>query len=239
MGTNGERKKLPWFPFFPGDWLKDPELRRCSQAVRGFFIDLLCLMFESECRGVLAMGGVPWSDSEVAEAVSGDPSANLMHLQELLEKGVLHRDEAGAIFSRRLVRDEKNRSQHRQRQNRYRGTRDASGDGECDAGVTGRSQKLEVRKKAAAETAAASFNLAAWEGIGLDHPVGEPAFREFWQTTWAGRNGAPLSRVMGGCADDWERAGGTVPGPFFAALKTIRGEEKAQADEIPLAEANL
>ena len=33
---------------------------------------------------------------------------------------------------------------------------------------------------------------------------GDAAFQQFWQTTWAGRNGHPLSQVMGDCADGWQ-----------------------------------
>ena len=28
-------KKLPWLQFFPGDWLKNPELRRVSKSAKG------------------------------------------------------------------------------------------------------------------------------------------------------------------------------------------------------------
>lgn len=81
--------------------------------------------------------------------------------------------------------------------------------------------------------------LEPWEAIGLSRAVGDAAFRQFWETTWASRNGHPLSRVMGDCADFWQKAGGTVPGPFFRGLARIRQLEKVNPvaqDEIPLAE---
>lgn len=50
--------KLPAFQFYPGDWMKDPELSMCSPATRGIWIDLLCAMHEldrcGEIRGTLA-----------------------------------------------------------------------------------------------------------------------------------------------------------------------------------------
>ena len=46
--------KLPAFQFYPGDWLKDPNLRRCSVGARGVYMDVLCVMFEHEPRGILA-----------------------------------------------------------------------------------------------------------------------------------------------------------------------------------------
>src|SRR5690606_25437044 len=66
---------------------------------------LLCLMFECEDRGVLSTGGKPWSDADIAAVVSGDTTANLALLDELLSKGVCSRNQAGAIFSRRMTRD--------------------------------------------------------------------------------------------------------------------------------------
>lgn len=103
--------KLPSFQFYPGDWRKDPNLCRCTKAEKGVWIDLLCLMFECEDRGVLSTGGEPWSDEDIAAAVGGDHSEVLSCLRELLRKGVAHRNQSGAIFSRRLVRDEKLRQQ--------------------------------------------------------------------------------------------------------------------------------
>jgi len=97
--------KLAWFKFYPGDWLRDPDLRRCSPAARALWIDLLCLMFECEERGVLISGGRPWTQEEIAAAVTGDTSANLTALRELLDKGVARIDKRNAIFSVRMVRD--------------------------------------------------------------------------------------------------------------------------------------
>jgi hypothetical protein len=80
----------------------------------------------------------------------------------------------------------------------------------------------ERREKAAA----ASGNAEPWKAIGLNHPIGDKAFREFWETTWATRNGHRLSEVMGGCADAWQAGGGKVPASFFRELARIRAEEK-------------
>lgn len=98
--------KLPAFQFYPGDWLKDANLRRCTPAARGVFMDMLCLMFESEERGVLASGGTPWSDDEVAAAIAGREEVVLAGIRELCEKRVVSRDQRGALLSRRMVRDE-------------------------------------------------------------------------------------------------------------------------------------
>lgn len=112
--------KLPGFMFYPGDWLKDPNLRRCSNSARGVWIDMLCLMFECEERGVLATAGRAWSDQEIAQAVGGDQKVALSCLHELVDKVVAGRNQSGAVFCRRMVRDEEQRKTDRERQARHR-----------------------------------------------------------------------------------------------------------------------
>jgi hypothetical protein len=113
--------KLPAFMFYPGDWQKDPCLRRCSKAAKGVWMDLLCLLFECPVRGVFVdASGKPWSDEEIAEAIGGDIGANLGYIAELVSKGVAQRDTRGAIFSRRMVRDEQNRRSATERKRKER-----------------------------------------------------------------------------------------------------------------------
>jgi hypothetical protein len=113
--------KLPAFMFYPGDWQKDPCLRRCSKAAKGVWMDLLCLLFECPIRGVFVdASGKPWSDEEIAEAIGGDIGANLGYIAELVSKGVAQRDTRGAIFSRRMVRDEQNRRSATERKRKER-----------------------------------------------------------------------------------------------------------------------
>lgn len=101
--------KLPAFQFYPGDWLKDPALRRCSKLAKGVWIDMICLSFECEERGVFSTSGMPWPDEDVAVAVGGDIAENLRAIDELLAKGVCSRNQAGALFCRRVVREEHKR----------------------------------------------------------------------------------------------------------------------------------
>jgi hypothetical protein len=101
--------KLPSFQFYPGDWMKDPELRLCSIFARGLLVDLLCIMFEAKHRGqlVLADGVTPWTDLQIVDAVTGgDRHEKLSALEELLCNGVLKRDEQGIVYSKRLLADE-------------------------------------------------------------------------------------------------------------------------------------
>jgi uncharacterized phage protein (TIGR02220 family) len=109
--------------------MKDANLRRCSAEEKGVWIDMLCLMFECDDRGVLASSGVAWSDKEIAQAIGGDLDVALRCVRSLVLKRVCDRNESGAIFSRRLVRDELNRRQNASRQAKFR-------NGESNAEVT-------------------------------------------------------------------------------------------------------
>jgi hypothetical protein len=112
--------KLPSFQFYPGDWRKDPNLSRCSHTAKGVWMDMLCLMFECEERGILATDGAAWSKAEIAQAIGGDQTVTLQAIDELLRKGVARLNRGGAIFSARMVRDELNRQAARERVARFR-----------------------------------------------------------------------------------------------------------------------
>ena len=46
--------KLPAFQFYPGDWLRDPQLQMASTVARGVWINALCRMWDNEPRGTLS-----------------------------------------------------------------------------------------------------------------------------------------------------------------------------------------
>lgn len=104
-------KKLPSFQFYPGDWMKDPELRSVSLPARGLWMDLLCLMHESDRRGYLQHAtGKPWTLEQIARVTgcSTDEASRL--LQELADSGVSSCTEHGILYSRRIVKDERKRT---------------------------------------------------------------------------------------------------------------------------------
>lgn len=112
--------KLPSFQFYPGDWLKDANLARCSPGARGFYMDVLCTMFDCEERGVLISGGKPWTLSEITSNLRGNRTQNRRFLDELLTKNVLKRRPDSAVFSARMVRDDTERKQVNERVKRFR-----------------------------------------------------------------------------------------------------------------------
>lgn len=72
--------KRPAFQFYPADYQRDANLRRCSHAARGAWMDVLCLLHDSDEYGVLR-----WPLVDLA-AAAGAP---VKLLKELSEKGVL------------------------------------------------------------------------------------------------------------------------------------------------------
>jgi hypothetical protein len=72
--------KAPAMMLYVGDWLRNLKLRRCSPAARGVWIDIMCLLHDSEEYGV-----VRWPLADLVNATG----APLEVLQELVDKKVL------------------------------------------------------------------------------------------------------------------------------------------------------
>ena len=71
--------KRPSFQFYPADWSSNPNLKRCSFAEKGIWLEVMCLMHDQAEYGVLR-----WPLKEIAEAVKCKPA----DLQALHRKGV-------------------------------------------------------------------------------------------------------------------------------------------------------
>lgn len=78
--------RRPSFQFYPDDWRNNANLRRCSWAARGVWVEVMCLLHDSDRYGVLT-----WSLKELAHAL-GCPLATL---RELVAKGVLKGCDSG------------------------------------------------------------------------------------------------------------------------------------------------
>lgn len=87
--------KRPSFQFYPADWKNNSKLRRCSEAARGAWVDILCLLHDSDEYGVCR-----WPLAEVARA-AGVP---LKLAKELATKDVLkgaEKDAAPYVYTPR------------------------------------------------------------------------------------------------------------------------------------------
>jgi IclR helix-turn-helix domain len=99
--------------FIWADWLLDQPLRRCSPEARGLWIDMLALSVRSEPVGVLADGGTVLGVSDIARAAGlRKPTAERL-IAELERNNVFSRDDRGAIYSRRVVREHRTRQSNK------------------------------------------------------------------------------------------------------------------------------
>src|SRR3990167_4713257 len=112
--------KSPSFQFYSGDWLRDPGLRACSPATRGIWMDMLCLMDQSRKRGCFVAGNQIPTDEVAARMLGVSLQEYQQAKQELIHFDICSVDEEGKIFSRRMVRDEKERIEWRERKARER-----------------------------------------------------------------------------------------------------------------------
>ena len=99
--------KRPSFQFYPGDWRRDPGVQALDFHDRGVWFEILCLMHESDERGVLLLNGAPMPESALARVLGLDNQMLNQTLTTLLGYGVAsRRDGDGALICRRMIRDE-------------------------------------------------------------------------------------------------------------------------------------
>jgi hypothetical protein len=101
--------KQPWFQFYAGDWRQCPELRGCSLAARGLWVDLMARAHQSEPYGHIVYESV----EELALDVGRPLSEVAPAFEELERRRVFSRSSPTDIFSRRMVLDEQRRSTNR------------------------------------------------------------------------------------------------------------------------------
>lgn len=105
-----ETGKRPAFQFYPADWQKDPALSACSLAAKGLWITIMCIVHQSEEYGFLILNGAPMRPDQLARVVGENQRLVSKLLDELETAGVFSRDARGAIYSRRMVKDERIRN---------------------------------------------------------------------------------------------------------------------------------
>jgi hypothetical protein len=98
--------KRPAFQFYPADWRKDMALQSCSVAARGLWIDMLCIAHECEPYGHLTVNGKPMTAAQIGRHTGLTERECAKLIAELEEAGVASRSDEGALYSRRMVRDE-------------------------------------------------------------------------------------------------------------------------------------
>ena len=94
-----------WLKFWPQDWEGDASLRACSLAAQGMWMRVICIMHRAEEYGHLTLNGRPPSAKQLALMIGATERETAKLMAELEDAGVFSRTEAGAIFSRRMLRD--------------------------------------------------------------------------------------------------------------------------------------
>lgn len=112
--------KRPAFQFYPADWRKDTALQLCSIGARGLWWEMICLMHEADPYGHLVTAGTPVEASGLARLVGESPKDVKRWLDELAQGQVFSVTPSGIIFSRRMVRDQKERTEWAERQRKHR-----------------------------------------------------------------------------------------------------------------------
>ena len=98
--------KRPSFQFYPGDWLQDAALRTVSVGARGLWIEMLCYMHQGSTYGYLKVNHNVILTPNLTRMVGATLQEVEGWLSELKDAGVYAVDGDGAIFSRRMIRDE-------------------------------------------------------------------------------------------------------------------------------------
>ncbi|HEX2752343.1 MAG TPA: hypothetical protein VHP34_04415 [Alphaproteobacteria bacterium] len=101
------KEKRPWGKFYWNDWRGDPRLKACGYAARGLWIEMLCIMAESDPTGYLTVSGTALEMTSLARLTGGTESEVNSLLDELERNGVFSRNRNGRIYSRRMIKDAK------------------------------------------------------------------------------------------------------------------------------------
>lgn len=101
-----KKNDLPAMPFYFGDWRKAPEIRALDFSVRMIWFEMLGYMWESTERGYLTLNGNPVNSSVISKMIGIDITEFEQALEQLRQFGVFSVREDGAIYCRKMVRDE-------------------------------------------------------------------------------------------------------------------------------------
>ena len=94
----------PSMQWYPDDWLSAADVRLCSSAARGLWIDMLCIMFQANPRGTLVANGKQILARGLAKLTGNEIADVERWLAELADAGVFSTSDDGTIYCRRMRR---------------------------------------------------------------------------------------------------------------------------------------
>lgn len=86
MSRHVNKREYTWSRFFWNEWRNDGLLQSCSLVTKGFWMDILCLMFNSERRGYLQVNGRPMTVLEISKMIHCDTRTVKRQLDILKER---------------------------------------------------------------------------------------------------------------------------------------------------------
>lgn len=241
--------KLPYFPFYPGDWKKDQALSLCTPSTRGIWIDLLCAMHESDRSGQIT--GTPEQLARLSRCTAVELDAALADFRLHRVADVTERDGLVTLVNRRMKREAKIRNQSRLRMARQRNKDPVTHHvtGKCPPSSVSSSVSVSEKQHTEPETRVSAERMG-WPGrkpkdldeclamaqrIGL----GEPEARQWYVDAEA----AGWRRGDGTLFDNWPRQmcihrdklrsvrPGTGPGHSSAAETILRQTELKRVED--------
>lgn len=99
-------------PFDTQAWLNTPGIRELSPEMRGIYLDLLCLMWAGDQRGVLIKPNQELYTRNEIKRLLG--ISEVGWIDQLIETGLIARRDDGALYSRHILRGEEIRAKRRE-----------------------------------------------------------------------------------------------------------------------------
>jgi len=158
--------KLPSFPFYPGDWLRN-DVAGCSLEAQGLWLRMMMVMHDAPIYGELSMNGEPMPDEFIAQKCGISRRIYRNNLKCLETFSVINRKENGVIYSGRMVRDENKRQQNAKRQRDFYENHKGEPNAKPNAPPNGASSSSssssvpKEKKKKEERPSTAPFNLSA------------------------------------------------------------------------------
>lgn len=118
MKHNYPMAKLPAFQFYPGDWMKDPQVSMLTAQARGIWFDLICAMHENG-----RTGSVSGTADQLARISRSNPSEFNASLEEFIVTKVADVTFCNSIVTvenRRMKRIHKELTSTKMRVKKYR-----------------------------------------------------------------------------------------------------------------------
>jgi hypothetical protein len=159
-----------WFKFDFRVWRTDSKLRRCSLETRAFWLEVLCIMHETD---TFCLTG---SYKEIARLVgceTEEVARCCIELQRTETADVTLGNGDVTLVSRRLKRDLSDREQTRLRVQRHRGNADVTAQSKSNKKEV-KNKEEEKSKKTASPSTHKQFNDPTWTDAGKGLNLGYP-----------------------------------------------------------------